>query len=87
MPTPAPCTDNTSAFPADGETQPLLLTDNQVAELLQISRRSVWRSLKRGELVPPVRIGGAARWRRRDIERWIAEGCPACPEVSEDDAR
>jgi predicted DNA-binding transcriptional regulator AlpA len=26
-----------------------------------------------------VRIGGSRKWRRAEIEEWVADGCPARP--------
>jgi excisionase family DNA binding protein len=49
----------------------LLLTDAEVAILLAISRRQVWRLVNTGELPPPIRFGRSTRWRRNDIERCL----------------
>ncbi|QDV79073.1 helix-turn-helix transcriptional regulator [Botrimarina mediterranea] len=57
--------------------EPLLLTAVQVAGLLQVSSRTVWRLVSERKIVGPVRIGGATRWRRDEVERWIGAGCPA----------
>ncbi|TWT96905.1 Helix-turn-helix domain protein [Botrimarina colliarenosi] len=62
--------------PLNEDTSPLLLTAAQVAGLLQIGERTVWRLLSAGAIVAPVRIGGATRWRRGSLERWIDAGCP-----------
>lgn len=56
---------------------PLLATATQVAEMLCVSRRTLWRLVSGRKLPPPLRIGGAVRWRVGDIETWIAAGCPA----------
>lgn len=53
-----------------------LLTVNQLADLLQLSTRSVWRLRKGGQLPEPVVIGGTVRWDRAVVRRWIAAGCP-----------
>ena len=50
--------------------EPLLTTD-QVADLLQISRRSVERLEESGRLAS-VRIGRLVRYRREDVEALIA---------------
>ena len=55
----------------------VLLTADELAELLQISPRSIWRLLSKGELLPPIRFGGTTRWRVQDVEEWIELGCPA----------
>lgn len=54
----------------------LLIPVREVARIMNVSTRSVWRLLSAGKLPRPLRIGGAVRWRRDDLERWIADGCP-----------
>jgi len=54
-----------------GAQQPLLLSVRQVSELLALSPRTVWRLASAGHLPQPTRIGRAARWRRRDVERFL----------------
>jgi excisionase family DNA binding protein len=56
---------------------PLLVNTNKVAELLNLSPRTVWRLLSAGKLPKPVRIGRSVRWSLTKLESWIAEGCPA----------
>ncbi len=56
---------------SDGSPQPLLLKDEEVASLLGISRRSVWRLVSSGRLPEPVRLGGSVRWRYQDIADWV----------------
>jgi prophage regulatory protein len=60
-------------------TEPaLLLSAEKVAELLDISVRTLSR-LRAGRQIPsPIRVGGSVRWRIKDLETWIAKGCPAC---------
>jgi len=49
-----------------------LLTAKQVAELLSVSTRTVWRMLSACELPKPIRFGGrVTRWKSSDIEAWI----------------
>ncbi len=55
------------------EQKPLLLSVKQVAELLALSSRTVWRLVSAGELPEPVRIGRAARWRMEDIEEFVVD--------------
>lgn len=62
-------TESTSEFA-------MLLTARQVADLLQLSVRSVWRLRSAGALPHEIRIGAAVRWRRDEISRWIDKGCP-----------
>ncbi len=47
-----------------------LLTDYQVGELLQVSRRLVWQLTQDGAL-PSLRVGGCRRWRRIDVLAYI----------------
>ena len=61
-----------------------LLTVRQVARLLQVSPRQVWRLARTGALPPPLKIGGATRWRAADIERALAIGRYAVEEGSHD---
>ena len=49
-----------------------LLDVRQVAEILGIAVRTVWRLSAAGELPPPVRIGvRIVRWRLSDIEQYL----------------
>ena len=53
------------------------LTTRQVAELLNVGERSIWRWSHSGRMPAPVRLGeNAVRFRRREIEEWLAAGCP-----------
>jgi prophage regulatory protein len=58
------------------EVEPLLATASQVAELMQISTRTLWRLLSGGKVPEPLRIGGAVRWRLDVVKAWIEAGCP-----------
>jgi prophage regulatory protein len=61
---------------ADSENA-LLLTAGKLAHLLNISVRTLWRLRAEDKIPAPIRVGGSVRWRMRDIEAWIAKGCPA----------
>ena len=51
----------------------MLLTDVQVAEMFSVSRNTIWNWSKSIEGFPsPVKIGGASRWHRSDIELYIS---------------
>jgi excisionase family DNA binding protein len=56
--------------------EPILLTASHVAKLLQISPRTLWRLVSAGGIVEPVRLGRSVRWRKDELARWIADGCP-----------
>lgn len=53
-----------------------LLKVDEVAERLSVSRRTVYRFRDSGFMPPAIKLGGAVRWRERDIQEWIADGCP-----------
>lgn len=63
--------------PAAPDPGPLLLTAQQVADLLQVSPRTLWRLVSAQKVIGPVRIGGNTRWRREEVQAWIAAGCPS----------
>jgi prophage regulatory protein len=44
----------------------------EVATILSVSTRTVWRLISRGEIPQPIRFGRNVRWRQIDIESWIA---------------
>ena len=54
---------------------PFYVADD-LAALLQCSVRNVWALNDRGALPGLVRLGRLVRWRKRDIDSWIENGCP-----------
>jgi excisionase family DNA binding protein len=54
----------------------ILLSARTLAKRLGLSVRTLWRLRSGGKLPPPVRLGGAVRWRAADIDAWVAAGCP-----------
>jgi excisionase family DNA binding protein len=56
--------------------EPLLISVSELATILKISPRSVWRLLSAGKMVEPIRIGGTVRWRFSEVKDWIQQGCP-----------
>ena len=59
---------------------PELLTTKQAAALCNCGERTLWRWSRCGIAPPAIKIGdgrqGATRYRRTDLEQWIADGCP-----------
>lgn len=49
---------------------PALLKAGQAAEYLNISRATFYRHV--APRVPALRIGAAPRWRRADLDAWLA---------------
>lgn len=60
----------------------LLLPAEKLAELLDISLRTLWRLRAAGKLPAPIRLGGSVRWRSDEIQGWIAAGCPSAAQWS-----
>lgn len=58
-----------------------LLDVRAVAAFLGCSARHVYRLADAGRMPPPVRVGALVRWRRSDLDGWIAAGCPAVRRV------
>ena len=55
----------------------VLLTVQQVAKMLNVSPRSVWRMHDSGRMPRAVKLGASCRWRlKEDIEPWITMGLP-----------
>ena len=61
---------------ASGSEDVRLVAADEVAAMLDVSTRTVWRLLSTGRLVQPVRIGGSVRWRLDEVRDWIKNGCP-----------
>lgn len=54
----------------------VLVSANQVAGLLQISPRTIWRLVNSGKLISPIRLGHSVRWRKEELLKWVEAGCP-----------
>ena len=76
---------STAARETLSETQPLLphaadapqlIEATEVAKMLGISPRTIWRLKDAGKVPNPISIGSMVRWRREEISDWIAAGCP-----------
>lgn len=52
---------------------PVLLSAADLARMLSVSVRHVWRLRDAGDLPCPMRLGKLIRWRKATIERWLAE--------------
>jgi len=55
-----------------------LLDVNDVATMLRCSPRTIYRLSDSRLMPPPVRLLSLVRWRKSEIEAWIADGCPRC---------
>ncbi len=64
----------TATVPKPDAHSALLLRVDDVAELLDISPRQVWRMADAGSFPRPIRIGAKLkRWPRSAVENWLAE--------------
>ena len=56
-----------------------LMSVAEVADLLGICRRTVWRWAEAGRLPAPVTIGRVRRWRADVLMNWIENDCLSGP--------
>ena len=65
-----------------------LLTVSQVARLVGVAPRTVWRMLADGRTPHPIRVGRLVRFRASEVDAWIKSGCSDRAKVpgGEDDA-
>lgn len=57
---------------------PELLDVRLVTAVLTCSQRTVYRLSDAGRMPRPIKLGALVRWRRDELEAWIAAGCPIC---------
>lgn len=50
-----------------------ILTLDEISAYLKIGKRTVYRLVQKGA-IPAFKLGGTWRFRRSELERWIAEG-------------
>lgn len=62
--------------PDPNAAPPLMLTADEFAATLRISRAHFWRLESAGKLPAPLRLGRVVRWDRRVVEAWIDAGAP-----------
>jgi excisionase family DNA binding protein len=55
---------------------PVLISVKQLAALCGLTPRTVWRHLSSGKLPKHLTLGGAIRFRKTDVDCWVALGCP-----------
>jgi excisionase family DNA binding protein len=55
--------------------QPKLITKAELARMLQLSQRTVYRMAQEKRLPAPIRLGSAIRWRQDTITEWIENDC------------
>ncbi len=60
---------------AESTTTHPLLDVKSLAAILGCSTRHIYRLSDAGRMPAPLHIGFLVRWRREDIETWIANDC------------
>jgi predicted DNA-binding transcriptional regulator AlpA len=48
----------------------------QASQLCGVSERSWHRLSSQGKTPQPIRLGRSVRWRKTELDRWLAAGCP-----------
>ena len=56
--------------------QQKLVDAKSLGKILSVSQRQVFRLKSSGRLPLCLKLGGAVRWRRSDIDLWLELGCP-----------
>ena len=53
-----------------------LLSAKELAKMLSLSKRQIFRLDSCGKIPAPIRIGGSVRWSAAEISAWLATGAP-----------
>lgn len=53
-----------------------LLTARDVAGVLKITTRQVFKLRSSGRMPAPVKVGRSTRWRASELAGWVEAGCP-----------
>lgn len=60
-----------------------LLTVPQVAKLIGLAPRTVWRMIAEGRTPATIRVGRYVRFKASEVNDWIGSGCPSIEKKSE----
>ena len=69
------------AFRGDTMTDSILIDVKQLAAMVDLSQRTVWRLANAGWMPAPLKLGGSQRWRKAEVSEWIAQGCKPLQQV------
>ena len=75
MPSSSPVTP----LPASQAAADRLLTTAETADILGISKSSLYGLRYVGDAPPAIKVGSRLRWRRADVERWMDENLEERP--------
>jgi predicted DNA-binding transcriptional regulator AlpA len=53
-----------------------LIKADELAKMLSVSPRHIWRMKAKGKLPKTVSVGGCVRWLLADIQLFLNLGCP-----------
>ena len=59
-----------------GSGEAILVSASDLAHLLGVSKRQIWRLRSRGDLIEPIKIGSVTRWPLDMVRAWITARCP-----------
>lgn len=62
------------------ETESEILTLEEVAAYLKVGKRTVYRLAQKGD-IPAFKLGGTWRFRRSELDQWIAASINKKPEA------
>jgi predicted DNA-binding transcriptional regulator AlpA len=68
--------DTPAAAPINTDITPLCIDAVELARLLDVSPRQIYRLNDAGRLPAPLAFGACRRWTLREIEAWLAAGAP-----------
>lgn len=54
---------------------PVLINISQVSQMLNCSKRHIYRMVDSGKMPRPVRLGSLVLWIRTKVEEWVENGC------------
>jgi excisionase family DNA binding protein len=58
------------------DLMPLLLSIEECAAVIGLSTRTVYRLIEDDHFPESIPLRSIRKWRRSDIEAWVAAGCP-----------
>ncbi|MCL2639496.1 MAG: helix-turn-helix domain-containing protein [Phycisphaerales bacterium] len=64
---------NANSSQPQSQHQPLVLQVKQVAKLLNLSERTIWRLASTGEIPRPIGFGRSRRWSHKSLEQFVAQ--------------
>ncbi len=60
---------------------PTLIDARTLSVMLSVSVPTIWRMRESGRLPEPLKLTAqTVRWRRADVDSWLAAGCPSLNE-------